>query len=65
VTLRRCRAVDVAAAQLIVREAGGAVRFVGAPEPLAAPLDVMEPVFPLIAARSAATLDELATIPLV
>ena len=64
VTLRRCRAVDVAAAQLIVREAGGAVRFLGAPSPLDAPLDVMEPVFPLVAARREATLDELATIPL-
>ena len=43
VTLRRSRAVDVAAGQLIVREAGGHVAFVGCSSPLAAPLDEIGP----------------------
>ncbi|HYI20876.1 MAG TPA: inositol monophosphatase family protein [Solirubrobacteraceae bacterium] len=62
-TLQRCRAVDVAAAQLIVREGGGLVAFPGAPSPLGAPLDVMEPVYGLVAARSPEGLAELAAIP--
>jgi myo-inositol-1(or 4)-monophosphatase len=41
VSLRRCRAVDAAAAQLIVREAGGHVAFpTCADGPLSAPLDI-------------------------
>ncbi len=64
VTLGRARAVDVAAGQLIVREAGGHVVFVGCDEPLAAPLDVIEPVAPIVAARSAAGVAELARVPL-
>jgi myo-inositol-1(or 4)-monophosphatase len=64
VTLRRSRAVDVAAGQLIVREAGGHVAFVGCPSPLAAPLDVLSPVAPIVAARSAAGVAELARVPL-
>ena len=39
VTLRRSRAVDVAAGQLIVREAGGVVAFTACADPLGAPLD--------------------------
>ena len=39
VTLRRARSVDVAAGQLIVREAGGVVAFTGCADPLGAPLD--------------------------
>jgi len=62
-TLWRTRAVDVAAAQLIVREGGGLVAFPGAPSPLAAPLDVMAPVYGLVAARSPEGLAELAGIP--
>lgn len=61
-SIRRCRAVDAAAAQLIVREAGGLVVFPGADTPLGAPLDVL-PHFPVVAARTQATLDELAQIP--
>jgi myo-inositol-1(or 4)-monophosphatase len=57
-TLRSCRAVDAAAGQLIVREGGGLVSFVGLEGPLAAPLDV-EPHAPLVAARSERTLREL------
>ena len=63
VTLRRCRAVDVAAAQLIVREAGGRVAFIRCADPLGAPLDVMEPVSPVVAARSDAAVAELARVP--
>jgi myo-inositol-1(or 4)-monophosphatase len=63
VTLRRCRAVDVAAGQLIVREAGGVVAFTSCSSPLEAPLDVLEPVSPIVAARSEAGLAELARVP--
>ena len=63
VTLRRCRAVDVAAAQLIVREAGGVVEFTACADPLGAPLDVMESVSPVVAARTAAAVAELARVP--
>jgi myo-inositol-1(or 4)-monophosphatase len=58
VSLRRCRAVDVAAAQLIVREAGGHVSFPEAPEHLRAPLD-LEPHSQVLAARTSSTLREL------
>lgn len=62
VSLARCRAVDVAAAQLIVRESGGHVRFVGAPGgPLGAPLD-LEPHHPVVAARTPVGVDELAGV---
>jgi myo-inositol-1(or 4)-monophosphatase len=63
VTLRRCRAVDVAAAQLIVREAGGLVAFPRCAGPLDAPLEVAAPVSPVVAARSEAALRELARVP--
>jgi myo-inositol-1(or 4)-monophosphatase len=63
VTLRRCRAVDVAAGQLIVREAGGVVAFTSCSSPLDAPLDVLEPVSPIVAARSEEGLAELARVP--
>lgn len=63
-SLTGTRAVDVAAAQLIVRESGGHVAFIGCPGgPLAAPLD-LAPRHPIVAARSAATLTELAALPL-
>src|SRR3954467_6463009 len=51
-TLKGCRAVDAAAAQLIVREAGGQVAFTAFEDPLAAPLDLL-PHSPVVAARSA------------
>ena len=60
-TLRRCRAVDAAAGQLIVREAGGHVAFTACDDPLGAPLDV-EPRSPVVAARSAEGLRELAAV---
>ena len=62
-TLRRCRPVDAAAAQLIVRESGGHVCFAGCEEPLGAPLDG-ESYFPVIAARTAEALHALASVPL-
>lgn len=61
-TLWRCRAVDAAAAQLIVREAGGLVRFTAFEDPLGAPLD-LAPHSPVIAARTPRALEELARLP--
>ncbi len=62
VTLARCRGVDAAAGQLIVREAGGLVAFPAFADPLAAPLDAT-PSSHLVAARSAQSLAELGRIP--
>ena len=61
-TIKRTRAVDAAAGQLIVREAGGHVAFPGFDDPLGAPLDVVAHS-PVVAARSAATLAELSALP--
>jgi myo-inositol-1(or 4)-monophosphatase len=61
-SLKRSRAVDAAAAQLIVREAGGLVSFVAYDDPLGAPLD-LEPHSPVIAARTEAGLAAAATLP--
>ena len=61
-SLKRCRAVDAAAAQLIVREAGGHVAFIAYDDPLAAPLD-LEPRSPVIAARTEQGLAEVARVP--
>jgi myo-inositol-1(or 4)-monophosphatase len=63
ITLRRCRAVDVAAGQLIVREAGGLVAFTGCASPLGAPVDEFGPVSPIVAARSESAVRELARVP--
>ena len=60
-TLKGCRAVDSAAAQLIVREAGGHVAFTGFEYPLGAPLDLL-PHSPVVAARTEAGLAELAQV---
>ena len=61
VTLRRCRGVDAAAGQLIVREAGGVVGFSDCATPLAALLDA-EPRSHLAAARTPRGLHELERI---
>jgi myo-inositol-1(or 4)-monophosphatase len=61
-TLKGCRAVDAAAAQLVVREAGGLVAFTMFDQPLAAPLDLL-PHSPVVAARTEEALRELATVP--
>ncbi|HWC27642.1 MAG TPA: inositol monophosphatase family protein [Solirubrobacteraceae bacterium] len=60
-TLWRTRAVDVAAAQLIVREAGAHVAFPGFDDPLGAPLDV-EPHSPVVAARTPESLARLVAV---
>ena len=60
-SLRRTRGVDAAAAQLIVREGGGHVCFVGFDDPLGAPLDA-EPSAPVLAARSPETLRRLVEV---
>jgi myo-inositol-1(or 4)-monophosphatase len=61
VTLQRCRGVDAAAGQLIVREAGGFINFMDLDDPLDAPLDAT-PSSRLVAARSEQTLRELEAI---
>jgi myo-inositol-1(or 4)-monophosphatase len=61
-SLKRCRAVDVAAAQLIVREAGGQVAFIAYDDPLGAPLDI-EPHSPIIAARTPEGLESVRRVP--
>src|SRR4051794_12053518 len=61
-TLWKCRAVDAAAAQLIVRESGGLVAFTAMDDPLAAPLD-LEPRSPVVAARTPQALAELSRLP--
>jgi myo-inositol-1(or 4)-monophosphatase len=61
-TLKGCRAVDAAAGQLIVREAGGFVAFTKFDDPLSAPLDA-EPHSALIAARSREALEIVRPIP--
>jgi myo-inositol-1(or 4)-monophosphatase len=61
-TLKRARAVDVAAGQLIVREAGGHVAFTACADPLGAPLDAPGAVSPVVAARTQAGLRELARL---
>ncbi|MDP2712163.1 MAG: inositol monophosphatase family protein [Solirubrobacteraceae bacterium] len=57
-TLRPTRSVDVAAAQLIVREAGAIVAFPSFADPLGAPLD-LEPHSRVVAARTPQSLAQL------
>ena len=61
-TLWKCRAVDAAAGQLIVRESGGLVAFGPLDDPLGAPLD-LEPHRPVVAARSQDGLERLSHLP--
>lgn len=58
VSLTGSRAIDSAAGQLVVREAGGLVAFPAFEDPLAAPLDLL-PHSPVVAARTAAGLAQL------
>ena len=60
-TLWRTRSVDVAAAQLIVRETGAIVDFPAFDDPLAAPLD-LEPHSPVVAARTPEGLAQLRSV---
>src|SRR3954468_3714733 len=62
VSLRNCRAVDAAAAQLIAGEGGAHVAFIAYDDPLAAPLD-LEPHSPVVAARTPEGLAELSRVP--
>lgn len=62
-TLWKCRSVDVAAAQLIVRESGGVVAFPGFDDPLGAPVADLAPRAPALAARTQDALSRLATLP--
>ena len=62
VSLKHARGIDSAAAQLIVREAGGVVSFPAFEDRLAAPLDAV-PRSPVVAARDPATLPSLERIP--
>ena len=63
-TLKGCRAVDAAAGQLIVREAGGFVAFPSFEDPLGAPLDAeAKPHSALIAARTEEALAVVRPIP--
>lgn len=64
-TLKGCRSIDAAAAQLIVREAGGHVAWPGYDPPLSAPLEDMRPLSAVVAARTQRGLDELARVPTV
>jgi len=65
VALWRCRAVDAAAGQLIVRESGGLVAFSVDPEvdPLAAPLADLDARLYLVAARTPESLARLQEVP--
>jgi myo-inositol-1(or 4)-monophosphatase len=60
-SLSASRGVDSAAAQLIVREGGGLVAFPMCETPLGAPLD-LTPRSPVVAARTAEGLAELASV---
>ncbi|HEV7806010.1 MAG TPA: inositol monophosphatase family protein [Solirubrobacteraceae bacterium] len=60
-TLWRTRAVDIAAAQLIVREAGALVAFPAFDDPLGAPLD-LAPHSAVVAARTQDGLERLLSI---
>ncbi len=62
VSLRNARSFDVAAAQLVVREAGGHVSFPRCDGPLDCPLD-LEPRSPVVAARTPESLARLTGIP--
>lgn len=57
-SLRPCRSVDAAAAQLILREAGGQVTFPGSEEPLDVPLD-LTPHSAVVVAADRQALQEL------
>lgn len=63
VSLWSCRPVDIAASQLVVREAGGEVAFPAADSPLALPLADSERVSAIVAAPSAAALADALSFP--
>lgn len=61
-SLWRCRAVDAAAGQLVVRESGGVVAFGDLDAPLDSPLDLVAHG-PVVAARTPEGLARVATLP--
>ncbi|HZO35348.1 MAG TPA: inositol monophosphatase family protein [Solirubrobacteraceae bacterium] len=61
-SLRSCRGVDAAAAQLIVRESGGLVAFPAMADPLGAPLGVEAPSG-VVAARTPEALELMSRLP--
>ena len=61
VSLKGCRSVDAAAAQLVVREAGGVVAWPHLPDGESAPLDLL-PHSPIVAARDPAALQAAARV---
>lgn len=64
-SLGGCRAIDAAAAQLVIREAGGLVRFgYDKDKPLAVPLD-LPPHGPVLAALTEQGLADVATLPVI
>ena len=63
VSLWSCRPVDIAASQLVVREAGGEVAFPAADSPLELPLADSERVSAIVAAPSAAALADALSFP--
>ena len=63
VSLWSCRPVDIAASQLVVREAGGEVVFPAAPTALALPLADSDGVSAIVAAPSAAALADALSFP--
>lgn len=63
VSLWSCRPVDIAASQLVVREAGGEVAFPAADSPLALPLADSDRVSAIVAAPSAAALADALSFP--
>ena len=62
-SLGRCRSVDAAAAQLVVREAGAHVAFPSLAEPLGAPLAELTGRSPVVAALTTGGLALAATLP--
>ncbi|MEI6446546.1 MAG: inositol monophosphatase family protein [Actinomycetes bacterium] len=60
-SLRGCRSIDAAAAQLVVREAGGVVAWPHLDDPGSAPLDLL-PHSPIVAGRNAAALEVAARV---
>ncbi len=63
VSLWSCRPVDVAASQLVVREAGGEVAFPAAESPLALPLIGSDGISAVVAAPTAAALADALSFP--
>ncbi len=62
-SLWSCRSVDIAASQLVVREAGGEVCFPAAPQPLTLPLSGSDGLSAIVAAPTPAALADALAFP--